>query len=277
MRALTVALAATLFAPLAQAAVDSLSFASVYQPIPDDPQFDLSNSFSIDLLIDFTGELRGQQLFVELTAGELLYHPFGIGSPPNELFFDAAPGLPYDTFVGMGGPTLQTSSPILQLGGAVNVPGAPASYTVDPTVLSVAWAPAPGVAISDQNDYFVGRLTFSDDAQGQLFYFGSTFGDGGGFLSQSVISGDPVPEGDFNADGRVDNDDLKLPLSNWGADIPGAQYVHNWTSPIDNDELNRLLSTWGEGVGTLVPEPAGAALILILTAHCFSNTRSGVR
>ncbi|MEO1496688.1 MAG: PEP-CTERM sorting domain-containing protein [Planctomycetota bacterium] len=71
--------------------------------------------------------------------------------------------------------------------------------------------------------------------------------------------------GDFNGDGRVDNDDLNLLLSNWGAAVPPAPAGWGGFAPtgplVDNDELNSLLNNWGKGTSTApVPEPSTMVL-----------------
>ncbi|MEO1498813.1 MAG: Calx-beta domain-containing protein [Planctomycetota bacterium] len=59
-----------------------------------------------------------------------------------------------------------------------------------------------------------------------------------------------VVDGDFNADGRVDNTDLNLLLNNWGEPTVPSNWVNGFTGPaVNNDELNALLDNWGFGAG----------------------------
>lgn len=71
--------------------------------------------------------------------------------------------------------------------------------------------------------------------------------------------------GDFNGDGLVDNGDLNLLLSNWGAAVPPAPAGWGGYAPtgptVDNDELNVLLANWGKGTtGAPIPEPSSLVL-----------------
>lgn len=70
-------------------------------------------------------------------------------------------------------------------------------------------------------------------------------------------------EGDFNADGRVDNADLSLLLGAWGdASVP-PEWTSGFNGPlVDNDELSALLGGWGIGTGDAVPEPSSSMIVL---------------
>ncbi|MEO1496782.1 MAG: autotransporter-associated beta strand repeat-containing protein [Planctomycetota bacterium] len=90
-----------------------------------------------------------------------------------------------------------------------------------------------------------------------------------------VLRAAAAAAGDFSGDGVVNNDDLNLLLSNWGAAVPPVPTGWNGSLPspaaIDNDELNALLNTWGFGTGTAVPEPS--TLVLLLPALLAHRTR----
>lgn len=72
--------------------------------------------------------------------------------------------------------------------------------------------------------------------------------------------------GDFNADGKVDNNDLNLLLSAWGDSPQPPGWLWDFEAPVDNGELNSLLANWGFGTSTAVPEPS--MLVLSLLAAC---------
>lgn len=82
-----------------------------------------------------------------------------------------------------------------------------------------------------------------------------------------------IVDGDFNADGRVDNEDLNLLLGNWGSSSVPPEWTNGFEGTVDNSELNALLSDWGLGVGGSVPEPGSALLMLAATALCVSRKR----
>ncbi|MEO1497526.1 MAG: hypothetical protein AAFV43_10290 [Planctomycetota bacterium] len=69
-----------------------------------------------------------------------------------------------------------------------------------------------------------------------------------------------LPDGDFNADGRVDNADLNLLLDNWGESSVPAEWVRQFAGAVDNEELNFLLNTWGAGTSVAVPEPTALVI-----------------
>ncbi|TWT43435.1 hypothetical protein [Botrimarina hoheduenensis] len=153
----------------------------------------LANFTSNDILIDFdTSALRGQQIFLTLTSGTI-YNTPGTGSntPPNDAFLVIVPELAFDTFVGIGGrSTGSVASDTLVVGGAVNIPGAPGALTMtDAQTLSVAFAPAPGNNIAPADNFFVSRITLSNDANGTFTYFGTTDGSADATFEIPVING----------------------------------------------------------------------------------------
>ncbi|MEO1496667.1 MAG: GH25 family lysozyme [Planctomycetota bacterium] len=98
--------------------------------------------------------------------------------------------------------------------------------------------------------------------------FGIVTSNGPSLVATSVADGvvlelaTTVISGDFNNDGRVDNDDLNLLLSNWGASSVPVEWVNGFTDTVNNDELNALLLGWGTGTSAAVPEPAAGLLLL---------------
>lgn len=184
--------AIALVATLALAAQASATVTSVSATVLGTSGTTVPNTVTNDILIDFEGgALRGQQIFFELTAGTIYNTPgTGTNTAPAAAFLGLVPELEFDTFVTMGGTTAETSEDVLVVGGAVNIPGAPAALSMtDPTVFSVAYAPAPGVDIAPASGFQTARITLSDDAAGQLIYFGSVDGADGAVVDTLPIVG----------------------------------------------------------------------------------------
>lgn len=81
------------------------------------------STVTTDLLIDFSGRLGSQQLWIDLHSGAMFNDPFGrdIDSDPPPT---AIPPNPYDTLLLMDGVGLLVAA-------AVNIPGAPISTRAD--------------------------------------------------------------------------------------------------------------------------------------------------
>jgi hypothetical protein len=83
-----------------------------------------------------------------------------------------------------------------------------------------------------------------------------------------------LPEGDYKANGLVEQADLDLVLSHWGGLSPPVEWLGDAPNlPIGQAELDRVLANWGAGVappdGTAaaaagVPEPSAGVLALLL-------------
>lgn len=146
-----------------------------------------------ELFIDFDGQLGGQQLYIELNNGTVYNTPgFGGDVSPSAAFIGLVPALADDSFVAMGGDTSEASEGVLTVGGAVNLPGAPADLNIgapDSSFLSVAWAPAAGTVIEDKTDFLIAQISLSDDAMGTVWYFGSTIGEEPLLLAGTVWDG----------------------------------------------------------------------------------------
>lgn len=149
------------------------------------PAESVPNVTITDIFVDFTGQLGGQQLFLQLDSGSVYNTPgFGGDTAPNKGFVGLVPELADDTFVTMGGRTLSESTGVLVVGGAVNIGGAPAGLNLgvpNDQLISVAWAPAAGVTIEDQSRFLIAQVALTDDATGVVFLFSSTL-DGPGPL-----------------------------------------------------------------------------------------------
>ncbi len=87
-------------------------------------------------------------------------------------------------------------------------------------------------------------------------------------ISAAVIPG-PVIAGDIDGSGFVDDHDLSLLLSAWGAIIliPGSPPdIFGNDGYVDDDDLSYLLANWSEGPppgAPAVPEPATLALLAL--------------
>jgi hypothetical protein len=143
-----------------------------------------------DLNIDFTGQLSGVQLLVELTSGSIYQNAAGSAGPPIGAILPAFPSLAFDTFVTLdsltsGGPH---GEPLL-VGGAVNAGGsATAAFTT--STINQGFSPAAGVSsATDQTDFLAARVTLSNDANGTVNYLASANGVISPTLSVPIING----------------------------------------------------------------------------------------
>lgn len=245
-----------------------------YKPEVSDRLLNLNGALSLELYIDFEGQLGAQQLFIELYDGEILDHPTGSNTASPAAFLSLIPSLQGDTYVTTGGRTNETSIDTLVVGGAVNLSGASKELTFSPTELSVAWAPAPGRRVRDQTDFLVAKISLSHDAHGAFHHVGTTIGSGAGDILTLPIPLFATIEGDFTTDSRVDGDDLNVLISGWGKNAfdTGIRTPHDHRLPIDvvdNAWLNLLLETWGDGTTfddpavVPTPEPTSATLVAI--------------
>lgn len=109
----------------------------------------------------------------------------------------------------------------------------------------------------------------STDPEVREFRGGAIFWDNAAIRDE----GSPAVSGDFNGDGRVDNDDLNLLLGSWGDSTVPPAWINGFEPPVDNDELNALLGNWGFGTGTAVPEPTAFLVCLLSTAAALGRRR----
>ncbi len=153
--------------------------------IPGTPDGYLVN----DLLIDFDGRLFGQQMIIELEQGHFYQDPFGGETAPNSALFNVFPALEADTFLTMGGPTVNSSESTLVVGGSTEFPQSIGVKQFDEDRIDIAWAPAPGVVIEDQLSFMVARITLSDDAKGRVYYFHNSGGETTLITQDGCLSG----------------------------------------------------------------------------------------
>lgn len=154
-----------------------------------------------DLLIDFTDTLGVQQLLVRLSQGALFQFPVSGGhstwSLPTDSIIALFPPAEFDTYVGLGERT-NASLPILILGGAVGIePAVPLQF--DSEELNVAWGSGLSGIAGPQSDFFVARITLTNDASGTIRYLGGlALGDdffAAGTIQNGVIRFVPEPAG----------------------------------------------------------------------------------
>ncbi|MEM1446267.1 MAG: choice-of-anchor tandem repeat NxxGxxAF-containing protein [Planctomycetota bacterium] len=110
-----------------------------------------------------------------------------------------------------------------------------------------------------------GRRSSLNDA-GQLAFAASfTDGSSGIFVANLSVAG---LIGDFNLNGSVEQGDLNLVLSNWGAARTFEDGVSAFTTAnVDQEELNAVLNNWGSSTlpnlqGFDVPEPLLGIMML---------------
>ncbi|QDT70235.1 hypothetical protein MalM25_31810 [Planctomycetes bacterium MalM25] len=150
-----------------------------------------------DIIIGFEGQLFGQQMIVDLSSGAINQDAFGSNLAPTDALLVPFPALAYDTFVSMGGLTADTSASTLFVGGSTELPGSTGTEKFDTEGIDAAWAPSPGVVVSDQQGFLTARVVLTDDANGAAFYFGNAGGQGvsfeGGKVENGVLSFIPEP------------------------------------------------------------------------------------
>lgn len=145
-----------------------------------------------DLTIDFEGQLFGQQMVLALSRGSIYQEPtFGGDTAPNSVIFPFAPEVAADTFVTMGGFTIQTSEDTLVVGGSTEL-GLNGPKQIDTQGINIAWAPAPGVVIDGGVGFPIARITLSYGSEGRLYFFSNSGGVGSHFTGLLVRV--PMPE-----------------------------------------------------------------------------------
>ncbi|MEO1498724.1 MAG: PEP-CTERM sorting domain-containing protein [Planctomycetota bacterium] len=167
--------AAALAVVLGAAGESHAQVTRVYFEYPDNSAAP-AGTVTTDIFIDFTGNLGGNQILLELTQGSIFNAPAAQGggdTAPLGILTTTFPETAFDTFVGMGATTSDdpgyTATSIF--GGAVDLGGDPAASFDGP--INVAFAPSVGETVTDGSRYQVARITLSADAQGEFRYLGS--------------------------------------------------------------------------------------------------------
>ena len=149
-----------------------------------------------DITVDFEGQLLSSQILTALTPGSIYQDAAGTNKAPQQLFVGLIPTLAYDTFVAMGGPTLETGAGAYSTtGGAVDL-GGNATAVFDANQLNQNWFPDAGVSIIGGDDFLVARLTLSDSAEGSLSFTtaAGTAANRVFVFDVPVVGGQVVPE-----------------------------------------------------------------------------------
>ena len=172
----------------------------------------LAGFVTTDISVDFTGIYAVSELFVDLEPGQIYQDGVGGVTPPNMNFFPTFPSLQFDTFIAQGsavtgGPNGDPGT----IGGAVDIGGA-SGNTFSNEKLDIAYGPAGGADIQDQNNFLVARLSLANtvdlpvgalkvlvNAEGQNSIM--DFGVFGGCVGASALAcggdGDPPIVGDL--------------------------------------------------------------------------------
>lgn len=151
-----------------------------------------------DILIDFDGQLFGQQMVLTLSSGAIYQDAFGSNTAPNPALIPVFPALAADSFVTIGGTTSASSQSTLVVGGSTEL-GMNAALKFDTAGINIAWAPSPGVVVNGGTDYLIARITLSNTANGDVFLFSNASGQGtvvpAGTVTNGVIAFEPrIPE-----------------------------------------------------------------------------------
>ncbi|MCO6043476.1 PEP-CTERM sorting domain-containing protein [Aeoliella sp. ICT_H6.2] len=206
-----------------------------------------------DVLVSFDSNLRGQQMVIELTSGDIYQNAaFGANIAPNPALFGVDAGVEFDTFVTIGGLTSTSAMPVLTVGAAANLaPGSSAKIS-DTDGFNYAWAPGVGTDIPSGTDVPTARVTLSPDANGTLQYFSNA--DPGDApltmlsvpIMNGVIGGDPGDPTDPAPGSTIDLTDKWVDFSDLLAGAIGAldDTVFTGQPTIDNDVFT--IPAWDE-------------------------------
>jgi len=153
-----------LVASFAQAQVTDLKFVLVDNTPGGSTVADVFHTN--DLLVSFAGQYTGSQLIVELASGSIYQNSFGNIGPPSPALMPVFPSLAFDSFVAQGNATNGGSfGHPAPGGGAIDMGGDP-NARFDTGGINQAWHPAGAQNIIDQVDFFLARVTLSNDATG---------------------------------------------------------------------------------------------------------------
>ncbi len=181
---LCLAALALLAAPVA---ADSISIVQV------DPGAAVPGYVSNDILITVPGQWTGIQVLTpELGAGAIHQDVLGGNAPPNQAIVALFPALAFDTFKANGALTTPPSGGVLEVGGAVNLGGAPAEV-FDDNQINATWAPPAGGDVLGAVDYVVARITLATSVNSSVDLLLASL-DGNTTVSLPIVGGMIVPE-----------------------------------------------------------------------------------
>lgn len=149
--------------------------------------------FTSDLLLDFTGQYTGSQVFLELTAGHIVNLSNGLAPDDTDVLNPPDPRLYADTAFLNGGDRVSTGSGLYSLGGGAVGIGGDDSPSATSVSLDQAWNPASGNFIFDKSDFLVLRLSLTPDAQGEVTHLHSADNQIDVFQFP-IVNGRVVPE-----------------------------------------------------------------------------------
>ena len=228
-----------------------------------------------DLSFDFTGQFTSLGLLTSgLSAGDIYQDGAGGNTAPTSAAVAGDASLASDTFVQFGADTSDGPNSVTPsfAGGAVEL-GGNAAATINTQLLDVTYFTTPGIFVTDEINYFSGRLTFADNANGTLEI--STFLDAFHFYSFDIINGVVVNPaaflpGDANKDGLVSADDFASVQQNFGnSGLAGGALVGdaNGDGLVSADDFASIQQNFGNSASltadalAIVPEPASLALL----------------
>jgi hypothetical protein len=165
----------TLFATIALMATSAMAQVSDIR-VTSTPSEHQANVTINDIVVDFTGQVTGFQLLVDLDSGSIYQNPsplIGTGTtPPVDALVGVDATITTDTYTAFGGPLASDNAGNYGLGGgAVNLGGAPAAQW-NTEGINQAWNPAGGVVVTDRTDFLAARLALSNDANGSVVFAG---------------------------------------------------------------------------------------------------------
>jgi hypothetical protein len=192
----SLAVTLTLFATIVLMAGSANAQVTDIRVVPATPHASVPNVVLQDIVVDFTGQVTGFQMLLNLTSGSVYQNTsalIGAGTQPPVQALEAVDGtIATDTYTAFGGPYSGDSAGNFGLGGgAVNLGGAPAAQ-FNTQGLNQAWNPAGGVSVLDRTNFTAARIALSSDANGEFTFAGFAGGqspDDALRLSVPVVNG----------------------------------------------------------------------------------------
>lgn len=153
-----------------------------------------------ELFVDFTGQLTDVQILTNgLDSGDIFqFAAVPSDTAPASAILGPFPGAASDTFVQFGANTSDAPGSITPgtAGGAVTIGGEPAATFSDALIDFTYFLPG-GNFVFDESDYFIGQLTFADDANGSVTFQVSTFVNDASaptIFAFDIVNGQVIPE-----------------------------------------------------------------------------------